>query len=107
LFLKLLEERVEALKSGKKLRIIETKVTLPISTYINDEIFGSVDDKIQFYREIESAENVLELKEIFTNLKDSLNDSLENENILNNLFIIRKTEISLKKYLIDKVKLVS
>ena len=63
LYFRMLEEKIEALKNAKQNRT-PTKIELELSYVIDESYFLSEQDKLQFYREIESIENLEELEEI-------------------------------------------
>jgi transcription-repair coupling factor (superfamily II helicase) len=68
-YLKLLEQKIEELQSGKKESKVDTTIDLPISAYIPDEAFSSDIEKIHFYRELESVRSEEELAEVIEPLK--------------------------------------
>lgn len=63
LYFRMLEEKIEALKNAKQ-NHTPTKIELELSYVIDESYFLSEQDKLQFYREIESIEKLEELEEI-------------------------------------------
>ena len=62
LYLKLLESKVEELKSGKKpWALLEILIELDLNLVLDDSLFTSSIDKINFYRNIESITSLEEL----------------------------------------------
>lgn len=109
-YLKLLEEKIEELQSGKKVTTIDTIIDLPITAYIPDEAFSSDVEKIHFYRELESVRNEEELTDIITALKSRIDIT---ESAITHLFLlirarlycsslgIRRVNIQLGKYTLE------
>jgi transcription-repair coupling factor (superfamily II helicase) len=86
LYFRMLEEKIEMLKSEKKTRL-PVKVELDLPYTINDEAFLSEQDKLQFYRDIENIETLEELDEIQSEMPWAAN-----------LFLLLKTRIILSEY---------
>lgn len=120
-FLKMLEEKVEELKSSslalllkekgiswenftweiEKTKRIDTIIDLNIWAYLWDDFFASELDKINFYREIESIYDFEDLDNMISDFKE-INDNLTKENL--NLFRLLKVRILASNYLIKSIK---
>jgi transcription-repair coupling factor (superfamily II helicase) len=61
LYMTLLEDAISALKTGKQHFRTPCKIDLPFSLYLEDELFESEADKMQFYRGLEAVRNTKEL----------------------------------------------
>ncbi len=109
-YLKLLEEKIEELQSGKKVTTIDTIIDLPITAYIPDGAFSSDVEKIHFYRELESVHDEEELTDIIEALKSRIDIT---ESAIAHLFLlirarlycsslgIRRVNIQLGKYTLE------
>ena len=107
LFLKMLEEKIEELKTNtdetSKAPSIQTQIDLMISASIPNSYFLSETDKLNFYREIElieSREDLEYLKNSF--LENNTQDDIPLET--QNLFLLLETQILAKKYKITHIK---
>lgn len=109
-FLKMLEEKIQELKSAKDLqdwvkneniKKIDTTIDLNIWAYLDDVFFDSELDKINFYREIESINDENELNDLIDDFIE-INWELSQEN--KNLFDILKLRIISSKYKIKSIK---
>lgn len=112
-YLKLLEEKIEELQSGKKVTKVDTVIDLPITAYIPDEAFSSDVEKIHFYRELESVRTEEELTEIIEALKNRIDIT---QSAIAHLFLlirarlycsslgIRRVNIQLGKYTLEWAK---
>ncbi len=110
LFLKMLEEKVEELKNivdnnkktkkEEKTKII-TNIDLNIEAYINNDFFTTELDKLNFYREIESIDTLVDLKTIITDFKEI--NKIKDE-ATNNFFDLLKLRIKSSKYKIINIK---
>ncbi|MDD2487548.1 MAG: CarD family transcriptional regulator [Candidatus Gracilibacteria bacterium] len=101
LYLKLLEEKIEELKTGEYRNRVDCKIELSISYYISDEFFETEIDKISFFRNIESIETIEDLEyshETFAYSKDSIPEEFEN------LFMLLKARIILSQYGVVSLK---
>ncbi|MDD3646391.1 MAG: CarD family transcriptional regulator [Candidatus Gracilibacteria bacterium] len=125
LFLKMVEEKIEELSTssqpspleekeqkqlnsplpqGRGVRSegkIDTKIDLNISLSIPDEYFASELDKINFYREIESVNDIEELEGVIEDFK-LINSKLPPE--AQNLFDMLKMKIYASSYKIINIK---
>ena len=64
LYFKLLESKIEELKSGsKKHALLDIGIELDLNLILEDALFTSDMDKLNFYRNIESIETLEELVE--------------------------------------------
>jgi transcription-repair coupling factor (superfamily II helicase) len=62
LYFKLLENKVEELRTGeKKSSFLDIGIDLDISIVLDDSLFTSDIDKLNFYRNLESVESLAEL----------------------------------------------
>lgn len=101
LYLKMLEEKIEELRSGKALSKIDCKIELDISYFIEDDFFDSPLDKIRFFRNIESIDTLEDLEyshQTFAEANETLPESFEN------LFLLLKTRIILRQYGVTSLK---
>lgn len=101
LYLKLLEEKIEELQSGKIPSKIDCKIELDISYFIEDDFFDSELDKIRFFRSIESMETLEDLEyshRTFEEANETLPESFEN------LFLLLRTRIVLGQYNVQILK---
>jgi transcription-repair coupling factor (superfamily II helicase) len=106
----MVEEKIENLKNSKleknnktndKKTKVNTKIDLNISLSIPDSYFSSELDKINFYREIETINDLKNLEEIiedFRLTKPSFPKEAEN------LFKLLKLKILASNYFIENVK---
>lgn len=101
LYIKLLEEKIEELKTWSKNSWINCQIELNISYYISDDFFSSEADKIHFFRNIESIETLEDLDFAYTSFVE-WNDTIPQE--FNNLFAILKTRIILSTYWVISLK---
>jgi len=118
LFLEMLEDKVEELKSNvdklslnitkteNKIIVQKTKRTNPIidlniPAYIDDSYFWSELDKINFYREIESLDSMTDLENIISDFKDI------NRNTpvaTNNFFNLLKLKLKAWAFMVTSIK---
>ena len=64
LYFKLLESKIKELKSGsKKHTLLDISIELDLNLILEDALFTSDMDKLNFYRNIESIETLEELVE--------------------------------------------
>lgn len=101
LYLKLLEEKIEELKTWNKNVWINCQIELNISYYISEDFFNTEADKIHFFRNIESIETLEDLDFTYKTFVE-WNDIIPEE--LNNLFLILKTRIILANYSVESLK---
>lgn len=100
IFLELLEKKVYELKNNKE-KTIDTMVDLNIECFINDQYFNSETDKINFYKEIESLENLEDLDLL---IEDFKNMNLSISHAEQNLFDTIRLRIIASKYKITSIK---
>lgn len=115
LFIEMLEDKIEELKnnlrpvsetglgegSSQKNIKINTKIDLNIWAYIDDSYFSSELDKINFYREIESLDNIEDLENIILDFKEI------NQNTpptTNNFFDLLKLKLKASKFKISSIR---
>jgi len=101
LYLKLLENKIEELKTWNKIEWINCQIELQISYYISEDFFSSESDKLHFFRNIESIETISDLEfahKTFIEWNDEVPEEFEN------LFLILKTRIILSQYWVISVK---
>lgn len=98
LYFQLLEEKIDAIKSGKINRE-KTKIELDLSYILPPDFFDSDIDKLSFFREIEAIETLEDLDRIEETFltDDSVSSPLEN------LFLMIRTSIILSQYNVTKV----
>lgn len=109
LYLKLLEEKIEELKSSplapllkkESNKRIETLIDLNISAYLWDEFFDGELDKLNFYREIESINNIEDLQNLINDFKEFCWE-LKEEN--KNLFKVLEVKIKASNFKIKQIK---
>jgi len=107
LFMKMLEEKIEEIKSWsdtnieRKTDIRDIKIDLDINSFIPDEFFESETDKLNFYREIETLKELEELKDIEEDF-ERMNSNISSES--KNLFKLLRIKILAKKYSIQSIK---
>lgn len=117
LFIEMLEDKIEELKNSMHLSLdtnivkwniaseskgrINTKIDLNIWAYIDDLYFSSELDKINFYREIESLDNIEDLENIILDFKEI------NQNTpitTNNFFDLLKLKLKASKFKISSIR---
>jgi transcription-repair coupling factor len=99
LYFKLLEDKVEELKTGKKIpSFLDITLDLDISIVLDDALFTSDTDKLNFYRNLESVESLQELDE-FSGAWSS-----ESSEALGRLFLLLRARILLSKYRVISIK---
>jgi transcription-repair coupling factor (superfamily II helicase) len=121
LYLKMIEEKINELKNsgwtqGSPLHNsvgavpcvhsnikINTKIDLQINCWIPDNYFDSDLDKINFYREIESIDNLEDLKELVEDFKQE-NNVLEFPEEMQNFFNLLKLKIFASQNKIEHIK---
>ncbi|EKE29143.1 MAG: Transcription-repair coupling factor [uncultured bacterium (gcode 4)] len=101
LYLKLLEDKVEELKTWEKRVNLNCQIELNISYYISEDFFSSEADKLHFFRNIESIETLEDLDFAYKTFIE-WNDKLPQE--FENLFILLKTRIILSPYWVNSLK---
>ncbi len=113
LFLKMVEEKINALKylSNNKIdkdkedmdtvSTINTKIDLNIECFLEDDFFMSEMDKINFYREIECINNIKDIDNI---ILDFRNQNWELNKSANNFFDLLRLKIISWKYKIISIK---
>jgi len=101
LYIKLLEDKIEELKTWEKSRWINCQIELNISYYISEDFFNTEADKIHFFRNIESIETLEDLEYAYKTFVE-WNDKIPEE--FNNLFLVLKTRIILSDYWIESLK---
>ncbi|EKD66417.1 MAG: hypothetical protein ACD_49C00044G0019 [uncultured bacterium (gcode 4)] len=101
LYLKLLENKIEELKTWNKIEWINCQIELGISYYISEDFFSSESDKLHFFRNIESIETISDLEfahKTFIEWNDEVPEEFEN------LFLILKTRIILSQFWVISLK---
>lgn len=115
LYLEMLENKIEQLKrtgleesasnedSSEELAVEkkDVQIDLQISAYIDDKFFHSELDKINFYREIESLDEMEDLENIIQDFHE-INEDLTPET--KNFFSLLKVKILSQKYSISHIK---
>ena len=101
LYLRLLENKIEELRTWKKVSNLSCKIELWISFSIKDDFFASEKDKIHFFKNIESIETIEDLEftqETFKKSNDSFDEDFEN------LFLLLKARLILQSYWVISLK---
>lgn len=108
LFLEMLENKIEELKNkiensnnNEKNNIKNCSIDLNIWAYIDNKYFTWELDKINFYREIESLDNIDDLENIIDDFKQ-INKELPKTT--NNFFNLLKIKLKAQKYKITSIK---
>lgn len=107
-YLKLLEEKIEELQSGKKVSKVDTMIDLPITAYIPDDILSSDIEKIHFYRELESARDTEELADIEAALQERIQSMSPDAHIpvcVTNLFLLIRVRLSLSSLGVRRINI--
>ena len=111
LFLKMIEEKIEELKSNKEKERgisikmppdIQTKIDLNIDIWIPEEYFSWELDKINYYREIETIESLEEINKIIEDFRETFWKDIPQKT--KNLFNILKLKIYTQSYYIKNIK---
>ncbi len=100
LYFRMLEEKIETIKNEKHARI-PVKIELDLSYTLDDALFLSEQDKLQFFRDIENIEDRQELEEIQNEMNGKKWDE-ENE-WLTNLFLLLSCRLILSEYGVKKL----
>jgi transcription-repair coupling factor (superfamily II helicase) len=100
LYLKLLENKIDELQSGKKTTSIDVKIELDIEFVLPDSLFAGDVDKIQFYRSIESIEDIEDLESAEASF---IRVHGENEAV-RRLFLLLRARIYLARFSVSGVK---
>lgn len=95
LYLQLLEQKIEELKTGQSRQRIDCKIELDISYYISDDFFASEVDKIAFFRNLESMENEADLDFTYNTFRQGFDELPE---AVENLFLVLKARLRLAQY---------
>lgn len=100
-YLKLLEQKIEELKEGKKQPDADCKIDLGISYFVSDDFFTSSMDKVHFYRHLESITDDEELDYLYQKtVEDHDNIPIE----LENLFLLSRARLRFRSWGITQVK---
>lgn len=97
LYFRMLEEKIKELKNEKIQRVF-TKIELDISYILDDDIFLSELDKLNFFREAENIESLEELEEFENSLEKHRND----ENI-KNFFLMLRARLIFSQFSVAKI----
>ena len=113
LYLKMIEQKINELKrqsldlslsnGHKKIKSINTKIDLQLNIWIPDEYFDSDLDKINFYREIESINNIEDLNRVIQDFKQENNVEIFPEN-MQNFFTLLKVKLGAWYHNISQIK---
>jgi transcription-repair coupling factor (superfamily II helicase) len=99
LYFKLLENKVEELRTGeKKSSFLDIGIDLNISIVLDDTLFTSDIDKLNFYRNLESVESLTELDSFEAAWSGDTSEALDR------LFLILRARILLSKYRVTSIK---
>lgn len=97
----MLEEKIEELRGNVTISRSDCKIELDLSYFIPDDFFDSEQDKLRFFRNIESIDTQDDLEYAYKSFEDantSLPESFEN------LFLLLKVRIVFKKFKIISLK---
>jgi transcription-repair coupling factor (superfamily II helicase) len=100
LYFKMLEEKVEQIRTGKVYENNKTHIQLAISYAIDDIYFDSDIDKISFFRNVESLDTVQDIdtaEQSFLSLHTTLSTEAKN------FFMVMRASIYLGAYRVTKV----
>ncbi|GAB0174125.1 MAG: hypothetical protein HHAS10_00040 [Candidatus Altimarinota bacterium] len=98
LYFQLLEEKIDAIRSGKNNQE-KTKIELDLSYVLPTDFFDSDIDKLSFFREIEAIESLEDLDRVEETFL--MNDGAQSP--LENLFLMIRTSLILSQYHVAKV----
>lgn len=101
LYLQLLEQKIEELKTGQSRQRVDCKIELDISYYISDDFFASEVDKIAFFRNLESMENEADLDFTYDTFRQGFDELPE---AVENLFLVLKARLRLAQYWVCLLK---
>lgn len=94
LYLKLLENKMQELRSGSIQHTTDIKIELDIQFVLPESLFNGDVDKIHFYRSLEGIDSIEDLESTENSLTQNHG---KNENV-ERLFMILKARILLSKY---------
>lgn len=101
-FLKMIEDKIEELSNTrKKEEKTITKIDLNIDIWVDDNYFSSQIDKINYYREIETIDDLESLNDIITDFENN-NNKIDART--KNLFDLIKLKILALKHKITSIK---
>ena len=100
LYLKLLENKVEELQTGIRSESTEIQIDLDLDIVIAEEFFGNDQDKIQFYRSLESMRTIEELDEAI----ESFRTFHELDIRIETFFTLMRAKVYLSKYKVRSIK---
>ena len=114
LYFRMLEEKIAEIKEAKKTRK-PVKIELDLSYTLDDALFLSGSDKLNFFREIENLETLEELEEVEKNMNDTIRtmdctsiDGISHTSSLithtSNLFLLLRARILLSEYGLESLK---
>ena len=114
LYFRMLEEKITEIKEAKKTRK-PVKIELDLSYTLDDALFLSGSDKLNFFREIENLETLEELEEVEKDMNDTIRtmdctsiDGISHTSSLithtSNLFLLLRARILLSEYGLESLK---
>lgn len=98
----MLEEKVQELRSYKR-QHIDTKIELDLSYVLDQSVFLSENDKLNFFREIENIDDLIELDEIEHDMTKKLDG--DSTGFLN-FFLLMRARLILREYMVTKVSMI-
>lgn len=101
----MLEEKVQELRSNKR-KSIDTKIELDLSYVLDESLFLSENDKLNFFREIENIDNLIELDEIEQEMRERIEREGIDEKSLSGLrhfFLLIRSRIIFREYSVIKL----
>ncbi len=110
----MLEEKIALIKEERKIRK-PVKIELDLSYSLDDTLFLSESDKLNFFREIENLETLEELEEVETDMNEKIRtlhaDIADNAHSrlsliahTSNLFLLLRARIVFSEYGLESLK---
>ena len=115
LYFRMLEEKIAEIKEAKKTRK-PVKIELELSYSLDDALFLSESDKLNFFREIENLETLEELEEVEEDMNEktwgmrderhevSLHSGISDLDSRKNLFLLLRARILFHEYGLERLK---
>ena len=104
LYFRMLEEKIAEIKDEKQKKK-PVKIELELSYALDDSLFLSESDKLNFFREIENIETLEELDAMEEEMVSRNNDSPTSESpTLKNLFLLLRARLTFSEYGLESLK---
>lgn len=104
LYFRMLEEKIAEIKDEKQKKK-PVKIELELSYALDDSLFLSESDKLNFFREIENIETLEELDAMEEEMLSRNNSSPSDDNsALKNLFLLLRARLTFAEYGIESLK---